>query len=127
MEGEADRLLAGGVLLQAQARPSDQRFSPAWTDIGPPNGYHQKLSINGSVRKSSRLSASCSSDLDRIAGRVRREKLLQHALRLPPAMTECIIILALLSLLVATDPEPGVPFITPRQETFLTIPRLIHR
>ncbi len=45
----------------------------------------------------------------------------------PPAMTECIIILALLSLLVATDPEPGVPFITPRQETFLTIPRLIHR
>jgi len=42
-------------------------------------------------------------------------------------MTECIIILALLSLLVATDPEPGVPFITPRQETFLTIPRLIHR
>jgi hypothetical protein len=42
-------------------------------------------------------------------------------------MTECVIILALLSLPVATDPEPGVPIIAPRQETFSTIPRLIHR
>jgi hypothetical protein len=42
-------------------------------------------------------------------------------------MTEGVIILALLSLLVATDPEPGVQFIAPGQETFSTIPRLIHR